>query len=165
VAACDEAHRADRYFTKADSGLTKPWDNTWWCNPPWSDIRPWVEKALNTTAPGLMLLPAWTDRAWWQELIEPARDTAHLVGGSNIWTRFLPRAPFGSPGNPTAKGVDQPHFWCVLVAFRLPMPWHARLSGERLPPIEPVQVQPAPPVKPKRKPKMRIEDTDKEINT
>jgi hypothetical protein len=124
VAACDEAHRAERYFTKADSGLTKLWDNTWWCNPPWSDIRPWVEKALNTTAPGLMLLPAWTDRAWWQELIEPVE-----THQGPLWTRFLPRAPFGSPGNPTAKGVDQPHFWCVLVAFRLPMPWHARLSG------------------------------------
>jgi ParB-like chromosome segregation protein Spo0J len=159
VAACAEAHRAERYYTKADNGLTKPWDNTWWCNPPWSDIRSFVEVGLNAPAPGLMLLPAWTDRAWWQELIEPVRDGHDKLGA--LWTRFLPRSPFGSPGNPTAKGVDQPHFWCVLVAFRLPMPWHARLSGERLPPIEPVQVQPAPPVKPTRPKKMFI-DPNKE---
>lgn len=123
VAACAEAHVCPKYFTKADSGLEHDWDRFWWCNPPWSDIRPWVEHAFRARAPGLMLLPAWTDRAWWQELIEPARDQAH----SSIFTRFLPRAPFGSPGNPTAKGVEQPHFWTVLISFHGPMPSRERV--------------------------------------
>jgi ParB-like chromosome segregation protein Spo0J len=123
VAACDEAHVCSKYFTKANSGLDHDWNRFWWCNPPWSSIRPWVEHAFRQSSPGLMLLPAWTDRAWWQELIEPARDQAH----SSIYTRFLPRAPFGSPGNPTAEGVEQPHFWCVLVSFFGPMPSRERV--------------------------------------
>lgn len=123
VAACDEAHVCPKYFTKANSGLEREWDRFWWCNPPWSDIRPWVEHAFRARAPGLMLLPAWTDRAWWQELIEPARDQAR----SSVFTRFLPRAPFGSPGNPTAKGVEQPHFWTVLLAFHFTMPSRERV--------------------------------------
>ena len=120
VAACEEAHWGERYFTRETNGLSMPWDaETVWCNPPWSDIEPWVVKAWSEMKRDLgpqnivMLLPAWTDRAWWQALVEPARDRS-----PGFRSHFLRRYPFGSPGNPTAVGVDQPHFWCVLLVWR-----------------------------------------------
>lgn len=120
VAACEEAHIGGRYFTRDDNGLSRPWDGgVVWCNPPWSDIEPWVVKAWAEMKRDLgperilMLLPAWTDRAWWQTLVEPARDRP----GNFFTTHFLRRYPFGSPGNREAVGVDQPHFWCVLLVW------------------------------------------------
>jgi hypothetical protein len=125
VAACKASHLCRQYFTKGVDGLVHVWNRPWWCNPPWSNIRPFVEEAFRAPAPGLMLLPSWTDRGWWQELVEPARDMPH----GHLWTRFLPRAPFGSPSNPTAKGVEQPEFWCVLLVFGFPQPKRARDMG------------------------------------
>lgn len=70
-------------------GLSGGWGwNTYvWVNPPYSDIRPWVEKAWREvskpegTRPRsiTMLLPARTDAPWWQQLVEPYR-----VGGRGV---------------------------------------------------------------------------------
>lgn len=35
---------AKRYYTAADDGLTSPWDGLVWCNPPYSGLRPWVDR-------------------------------------------------------------------------------------------------------------------------
>jgi hypothetical protein len=34
----------DRYYTAAEDGLTSPWDGVVWCNPPYSNFRPWAAK-------------------------------------------------------------------------------------------------------------------------
>lgn len=88
-----------------------------WCNPPYSEIRVWVEKALISGAELVYLLvPNWTDRAWWQELIEPCRDR-----GQGLRTEFMPRHRFLKDGKPimivnkkTGKEtVGQPEFGLV----------------------------------------------------
>lgn len=136
VAACEESHLADRYFTKADDGLTKRWEGRVWCNPPFSDIEPWVMKAW--TAAGCcdviaMLLPASrTEQGWWQDLVEPLRDgrkniraghrltlIAHSLYTPPLTTHFLPgRTRFGHPGNRDGIGVGSPPFGCVLLVWR-----------------------------------------------
>lgn len=35
---------AARYFTAEDDGLAQPWDGLVWCNPPYSNFRPWAER-------------------------------------------------------------------------------------------------------------------------
>ena len=120
VAACEESHLAEKFFTKADDGLTKEWHGRVWCNPPFSDIGPWVRKAnyqAHTNAEVVaMLLPAnRTEQAWWQQGIEDVRDRP----GSILRTHFLPsRTRFGHPGNRDGIGVGSPPFGCVLLVWR-----------------------------------------------
>lgn len=137
VAACAEAHLSDQFFTRADDGLSKPWWGRVWCNPPFSDITPWVEKAWVeirrpsefdeelgqslTPSTIAMLLPASrTEQQWWQAFVEPFRDgrsTGPL--GQNLTIHFLPgRTRFGHPGNPEGVGVGSPPFGCVLLVWR-----------------------------------------------
>lgn len=130
VAACDESHWAENYYTKEKDGLLHPWDGNAWCNPPFSDIGNWVERAWNQIG-GVpsnvtsisMLLPACrTEQPWWQKWIEPYRDALPTLGIRAeicLGSYFLPnRTKFGSPGNPLAKDVGSPPFGCVLLVWK-----------------------------------------------
>jgi hypothetical protein len=71
-------------------GLAQTWaaGEVVWCNPPFSDIDPWVRKATVSAATVVMLLPAnRMEQPWWQAYIEPYRDGrgCHL----RVETRFL----------------------------------------------------------------------------
>lgn len=120
AAACEESHLATYYYSRELSGLTWPWFEITWVNPPYSNIRPWVEKAWEMVLRGnvylqtpwgmrlapsviAMLLPAnRADQGWWQELVEPFRDNtdspyAHPISLGVGWhenvrlkTNFLP---------------------------------------------------------------------------
>jgi len=68
-------------YSQADDGLIQPWHGLIWCNPPYSDILPWVRR-LNKHGNGIALLPhtkgAWRREVWanadgiteWQTLTE-----------------------------------------------------------------------------------------------
>lgn len=124
VAACEESHLAEKFYTKADDGLTKPWFGRVWCNPPFSDIEPWVAKAWfeaergNTEVVAMLLPASRTEQPWWHRWVEPFRDgrSDRAIG---ITTHFLPgRTRFGHPGNPEGVGVGSPPFGCVLLVWR-----------------------------------------------
>jgi phage N-6-adenine-methyltransferase len=92
VAAEPHNAKCKRYFTPLMDGLVQSWDlENVWCNPPYSNIRPWVEKAWRSRADlVVMLLPAnRTEQGWWQDLIEPERDHPD----SRLSVRFLPGRP------------------------------------------------------------------------
>jgi phage N-6-adenine-methyltransferase len=122
VAASAENAKCARYFTEADDGLAQAWaDERVWCNPPYSDIRPWVEKAWSewsaSTPPQLiaMLLPATrTEQTWWQELVEPA-----LRGRApDFAVEFLPgRLRFLRPGQAAVGPGERPPFGCCLLIW------------------------------------------------
>lgn len=127
AAACDESHLASKFYEKSDDGLTKPWFGRVWCNPPFSDIEPWVEKAWTEMAhrpagPVLvaMLLPASrTEQGWWQQHVEPFRRNGCHGPWLTLTDYFLPgRTRFGHPGNPEGVGVGSPPFGCVLLVWR-----------------------------------------------
>lgn len=125
VAADEESHWAPEWFDAKRNGLEQPWHGRVWCNPPFSDIGPWVDKAWSefNAARAItiaMLLPASrTEQAWWQTGVEAYRDgRAELLGGA-FTTHFLPgRTRFGHPGNRDAIGVGSPPFGCVLLVWR-----------------------------------------------
>ena len=132
VAACEESHKAPAFFTVSQDGLAQCWGRgNVWCNPPYSDIAPWVSKAWAEMADSrgpktiAMLIPASrTEQRWWHDDVEKWRD---LGDDANRWrwdhceffTRFLPgRTRFGHPGNPEGVGVGSPPFGCVLLVWR-----------------------------------------------
>lgn len=108
----------DPEFTGApreNCGLSASWrGERVYCNPPYSDIRPWIEKAWGELEAQLvvMLLPAnRTEQRWWQDLIEPRRDRS----GSPLRTEFLPgRLRFLKPEADEIKPNERPPFGCVL---------------------------------------------------
>jgi len=149
VAAAQHNTKAPRFYTREDDGLSQSWNRPdpsndfWtryrehnemvWCNPPYSDIRPWVEKAwvewhgrlphpgnLNTfpsyPPPTIvMLLPAnRTEQGWWQDLVEPYRDRLW----SPLRVEFLRgRMRFDRPGAVIGPKGDRPPFGCCLLIW------------------------------------------------
>lgn len=54
-------------------GLQLDWDGeVIFCNPPWSDIEPWVDKALTSKCTTVFVLPARTDTNWFHKLSRKA---------------------------------------------------------------------------------------------
>lgn len=123
VAAAPHNAKHERYFTRLSDGLAQPWTGERaWCNPPYSNIRPWVEKAWSGAAElVVMLLPAnRTEQGWWQERIEPFRD---LEGRQPVDLRieFLPGRPrfvmYGA-GFGSIEPNQRPPFGLCLAIWR-----------------------------------------------
>jgi phage N-6-adenine-methyltransferase len=120
AAANANNRKTPQFFDLESNGLEQSWgSNRVWCNPPYSDIRPWVEKAWWENRKDcpliVMLLPAnRCEQRWWQDWIEPYRD-----GRGPLETRFYRgRFNFGLPDNPEGKFNSSPPFGCVLVIWR-----------------------------------------------
>lgn len=96
---CKNRTARKRYRTR---GLERPWDGRIWLNPPFSDVRPWVEK-MRTHGNGVMLIFARTEAIWWQQTLAAA-------GGVFLLSRRLQfKRPDGS-GNHCPIG-------CALFPF------------------------------------------------
>lgn len=98
------------YSPEYDS-LKEPWggwhEGWCWCNPPYSDIRPWVEKAgdeaFKNGTKTAMLVPASVGSGWWRDEVE-----------SDAYVSFLsPRLTFGGCTTPYPKD-------CALLLYT---PW------------------------------------------
>lgn len=125
VAACTLSRKATSFYSRAENGLERIWWGRVFCNPPWSDIGPWVERAWDVITSTkreqvpviCMLLPGdRTHRPWWQMLVEPSRD---LGATSRLRVHFPPeRFAYGNIGNPEGIGVPEPNFTSCLLVFR-----------------------------------------------
>lgn len=103
------------------NGLKQPWaaGEIIWCNPPFSDIEPWVFAATHCPATVVMLLPAnRTEQPWWQRWIEHQRD-GRAGWGSSPETRFLAgRRCFRSRGQEIGNRTSRnPPFGIVIVIW------------------------------------------------
>lgn len=104
-----------RYITKEQNALKYmiPADERVFCNPPYSDIWTWVDFLWRQPCFSFLLVPAWTDRKWWLELVEPYRDRP----GSRLHTEHFGRILFGDPETPIRK-KDAPKFiGSVFITF------------------------------------------------
>lgn len=110
------------FFTEEIDGLEQSWCfGRVWCNPPYSQIKAWVEKAWaewrSAEPPELivMLLPAnRPEQGWWQDLVEPHRDRAD----SPLRCEFLRgRRRFVLPGAEAIGPNERPPFGCCLLIW------------------------------------------------
>lgn len=118
VAASEHNHKLPHFYTVEDDGLAHSWaDERVWCNPPYSDIRPWVEKAdIEEDAEVIvMILPAnRTEQGWWQDLVEPVRDRPE----SRLRVEFIRgRTRFIAPGKYGIGPNERPPFGCCLLIW------------------------------------------------
>lgn len=124
AAAAPHNAKCEAYFTREQDGLEQSWSGVVWCNPPYSDIEPWVRKAWQeierTDGPRriVMLLPAnRVEQRWWQGWVEPYRDKP----GSPVTVRFLPgRMRFIRPNVVIGPKGDRPPFGCCLLIWERP---------------------------------------------
>lgn len=64
-------------------GLAVAWKSRSFCNPPYSDIGKWIEKAWHEATLGktvVLLVPARTDTIWWHEYCMRAREIRFIKG-------------------------------------------------------------------------------------
>lgn len=84
VAASEENHLAQCFFTEDDDALSIDWGRSNWLNPPYSETSKWVDKAIEQTSQGfrevVMLLPAATSVAWFAKAMEHCSE-CHLITG------------------------------------------------------------------------------------
>lgn len=101
------------------NGLAQPWPkaDVIWCNPPFSDIEPWIARAIYAMGTVVMLVPAnRTEQPWWQRYIEWCRD-GRFPGGPN--TRFVEgRRCFKNRGQEiTNRTSKNPPFGICLIIW------------------------------------------------
>ena len=129
VAASDQDHLCSRYYTKEQDGLRQPWaGEVVWCNPPYGNVYPWVEKACQEAAfhgaTCVLLLNPCTDTAWFHNFIWD--DRLHRPR-SGVEVRLLPGRirfldQYGLPG-------PSPRHPNMLAVFRRASVAHLDVSG------------------------------------
>lgn len=90
VCAQDETAKCDDYWTIDNDALLKDWANEvgrsgWlWCNPPYSKIMPWVEKAIVAQANGVgvvMLVMCDPSVKWFSRALEYCSEVRFITNG------------------------------------------------------------------------------------
>ncbi len=120
--ACASEHNAKlaRFHTVANDGLTASWRReVVWCNPPYSNIEPWLARAPGSGAELVVyLLPAnRTEQGWWQRWVEPRRDLADHA----MTVEFLPgRLRFIAHDDDRIRPNARPPYGCCLIIWRAP---------------------------------------------
>ena len=119
VAAYPHNAKCERFYAPEDNGLLQSWSGERvWCNPPYSSIEPWLEKAWAEWQLGnpdliVMLVPAnRTEQGWWQRQVEPYRRAGTLA------VEFLPgRLRFIKHGHDKVEPNQRPPFGCCLLIW------------------------------------------------
>ena len=82
--------KCKKYYSVEQDGLKQEWKGSCWCNPPYGrGVGKWVEKAANSNALVVMLLPARTDTKWFHDYcikkgtVEFLKGRVKFVGAKN----------------------------------------------------------------------------------
>ena len=72
IDVCADTHnkKVENFYSEEDNALTKDWNGVCWMNPPYKDLKIWVEKAYKESLKGAIvvcLIPARTNTNWWHE--------------------------------------------------------------------------------------------------
>lgn len=121
VAAAPHNTKCERFYDRHQDGREQEWNGNIWCNPPYSGLKIWLQKAWIEWDAGrartiVMLLPAnRVEQKWWQEFVEPFRDRP----GSPLRVEFLPgRMRFDRPNAVISPKGDRPPFGCCLLIWQ-----------------------------------------------
>jgi phage N-6-adenine-methyltransferase len=98
VAASQENTKCAAFYTLEDDGLQQPWAGVVWCNPPYSDIGPWIERARLEATAGrattVLLVPSRTDQGWWHDHVADGKAEVRWIRGRLRFGGRKQSAPF-----------------------------------------------------------------------
>ena len=134
--ACTEENKlCGLGFTESDNSLGFNWfnvvedrnpfkfNNYVWCNPPYSDIKPWVDKAIEAQLNGLgtvMLLNQDTSVGWFYEALQYVSEIRFITGDKKENGGFTGgRLAFIDQDGRPAKGNNKPQFILVFNPFKV----------------------------------------------
>jgi len=83
VAASFQNSLCPEYYTELDDALDQKWSAVNWCNPPYSNITPWVQKSIIEHQYGrtiVMLVPADTSVKWFKLAYESCNEVRFISG-------------------------------------------------------------------------------------
>jgi len=83
VAANIDNSLCDFHYDQYDNAIIQQWFDNNWCNPPYSDITPWVNKAIEQHGCGrtiVMLAPADTSVKWFKLAYESCNEIRFISG-------------------------------------------------------------------------------------
>lgn len=119
---------ADAYYTVAEDGLTQPWRGIVWCNPPFSHLRPWVERwAAHPTG---VLLATYAPEVYATPIMMEAADVVAFISPKFLRSDAPPIKPrhgvvaaFRGVGTgPAERLAAADKFGAVLYGEPLPRP-------------------------------------------
>lgn len=102
AASTHENALCEDHFTIEENGLDRSWQGKRvWCNPPYSNVKEWVDKAIKETtlsknAIVVMLLPSRTDTAWFHKLLGETSVSIRFLRGRLRFNGCNQNAPFPS---------------------------------------------------------------------
>ena len=119
VAASSTNHKHDSYLTEEMNALGVNWAGMFgrgmvWCNPPYSDISPWIVKAIEQQATGcgtVMLVPADTGVLWFSKALTAVSEVRFITAGR---LSFI-RADTGKPVN----GNNKPSMLLIFSPYKI----------------------------------------------
>ena len=83
VAASKENALCKNFYTEQDNALEQEWFYSNWLNPPYSDITPWMDKAIEQHSKGktvVMLVPADTSVQWFKKAFDSCTECRFISG-------------------------------------------------------------------------------------
>ena len=94
LCASEENNKCDNYFNKDDNALKMDWcmvghRNTGFCNPPYSNIKPWIKKAI-------MLIPTPNGESYYQDIFENATGITFITGRIAFYNPALKKEVAGN---------------------------------------------------------------------
>ena len=82
--ALPENAKCKKFYTPEQNGLDQDWSGEIvFCNPPYSEVSKWVEKAYSEAKRGaktVMLIPSRTDTKWFHEFIYQKHEIRFVKG-------------------------------------------------------------------------------------
>ena len=82
--ALPENAKCKKFYTPEQNGLNQDWSGEIvFCNPPYSEVSKWVEKAYKEAKRGaktVMLIPSRTDTKWFHEFIYKKHEIRFVKG-------------------------------------------------------------------------------------
>ncbi len=114
VCATKENTKCEHFITEKQDSLLFEWKQTFFMNPPYSQIQKFMRKAYyqskKNKVEGLILAYSKTDTKWWHSFVENKAEVHFIKGRIKFWKN----------GQPTNNSAPFPSCWIIYRLEKTP---------------------------------------------